>query len=367
MSGLRVGLIGLSGDGQAVLAALAGLEGVELSAVADRDATLAEQTARPLGAQAYDDYRSLIVESPLDVLLAADPPFATSEYLELAAQRGMHAWRTAPWERSFEGAVRLVRAFERAGRQLAVGSPWRQVPGAPEAAGRRELRNACLAQATSRLAWAGALGWRGDRRRAGGGALLQLAYPWMDWVTHLLGLPEAVMAALGSAGSWVTAGAHDTEDTAGVVLRYGGRRVGSVTATWSAGPAEQRLLMFAGGGVWEFTLGGVRRDRAQDPVSQEVMAQPAEHCPPQAWQADLGGFLRAVAEHRPVSSSGAEHLAVMAMMEAAYLSARTGQPEQPARFYQLHNLAMPSGAGQGGASARPAGGGVEKPPGPGSY
>jgi predicted dehydrogenase len=44
--------------------------------------------------------------------------------------------------------------------------------------------------------------------------------------------------------------------------------------------------------------------------------------------------LRAPDEH-PLVSSGEENLRTMAVLEAAYLSARTGFPEEPARILQL--------------------------------
>ena len=84
------------------------------------------------------------------------------------------------------------------------------------------------------------------------------------------------------------------------------------------------------------------------------MVQLAEESPLEAWQADLSSFVGSLASAKGMPSSGGEHLAVMAVMESAYLSARTGQPEEPARFYQLHELAVPAaapasgGAGQGG-------------------
>ena len=42
------------------------------------------------------------------------------------------------------------------------------------------------------------------------------------------------------------------------------------------------------------------------------------------------------------TSTGREHLLPMAVIEAAYLSARTGQPESPSHFYELHDLVPPA-------------------------
>ena len=44
--------------------------------------------------------------------------------------------------------------------------------------------------------------------------------------------------------------------------------------------------------------------------------------------------VRAPAEH-PLHGSGADHLRNVALLEAAYLSAKTGFPEEPARILRL--------------------------------
>jgi predicted dehydrogenase len=248
----------------------------------------------------------------------------------------------------FERSARLVKAFASADRQLAVASPWRQVPGSPDEDTLPSFRGAFLVQAVSRCLWDGPLDWRGDRRRAGGGALLQLAYPWLDWMTRLLGLPEWVSAGLGAAKGFDSAGPHDTEDAASVVLGFRGGCVGTITATWAGGPAEHRLLLLVGQEGWEFGLAGVRQIAPQVLTEEMVASEPAMICPADAWQADLAGFLGRLADDRPVASSGVEHLAPMAVLEAAYLSARSGQPEQPARFYQLHEILLPSATPAGG-------------------
>jgi len=51
----------------------------------------------------------------------------------------------------------------------------------------------------------------------------------------------------------------------------------------------------------------------------------------------LSSFARSVQapEQFPLASSGAENLRTMAVLESAYLSARTGFPEEPARILQL--------------------------------
>jgi hypothetical protein len=103
-----------------------------------------------------------------------------------------------------------------------------------------------------------------------------------------------------------------------------------------------------------FTLDGARRLSTQPAGSAGVTVRFVEQSPLEAWQTDLSGFVASLASSKGVPSSGGEHLATMAVMESAYLSARTGQPEEPARFYQLHELAMPAaapasgGPGQGG-------------------
>jgi len=41
---------------------------------------------------------------------------------------------------------------------------------------------------------------------------------------------------------------------------------------------------------------------------------------------------------RSVRSQLPQHLATMAVLEAAYLSARTGQPESPSAIFEMHDV-----------------------------
>ena len=53
-------------------------------------------------------------------------------------------------------------------------------------------------------------------------------------------------------------------------------------------------------------------------------------------------LVHALRGEQAATSTGKEHLAAMAVIEAAYLSARTGQPESPSHFYELKDLTPPA-------------------------
>ena len=104
---------------------------LRIAAVADTDAEAAARCAATLGAEPYSDFRSLIVEQPLDALFVACPHHAAQGYLKLAAKKRLPVFKRSPLARRFDEALRLTQDFEGAGRRrpargLAPGRPSRR-------------------------------------------------------------------------------------------------------------------------------------------------------------------------------------------------------------------------------------------------
>ena len=84
---LRTAILGLTDKGLQMLEA-AGATGLfDIVAVADADAELAEKTAGRYKAEALDDYRQLVIQNQLDVLLVADPMYLCDEHIRAAMKK----------------------------------------------------------------------------------------------------------------------------------------------------------------------------------------------------------------------------------------------------------------------------------------
>jgi len=324
---------------------LRAVPGVHLVALADTHRALAERLAAPIGAQSYDDCRQAIVESAaagVEVVFAALPPFQAEEYLPIAAERGLPVFALPPVARRFEAAVELTEAFARTpgASKLVIARPWRLGPAGDELGGLQELTgriHAAHVEVVSSLRAAdGGLGWRGESRRAGGGVLLHEGYEPIDALVNLLGVPDEAFATVGYAAEPESARSHDTEDAASVILRYPDDRTAAASCRRGGGRDH-----------WSITLCGARQTVVVEPGGVTVSAAdaPSESSMPLArpdrLRAAVGAFVAALSSGAPaLPSQIRDHLPTMVTIQAAYLSARTGQPVSPGRLLTLAERAV---------------------------
>ena len=340
---LQIAVIGLGGFGRQALEAVARSESVRLVGVADRNQSAAEHAASPAGAAAYSDYRSCLAETrPAAVCLDVSPK-AAAELIGACAQRGIHVWKSVPLARNLEEAVAMVRTMSEASLELTVGTrrrfdecyhrAWKM---------RKRIGEAFLARAHYLFNWGPDLGWRGDKESAGGGALLELGYHPVDLLIWMLSLPEEVYGLAAKVSKTPDdeppQAVYDTDDTAAAVLRFKNGCMASVITTRRSGPVSEALCLHGRGGSLEVSADSCL---IRDPDGNVIDRTECSTPPPTAAIKQLEAFVQAVTgEARTYPCSGWENLLTMAVMEAIYLSDRTGQPESPIRLLQTHNLKL---------------------------
>jgi predicted dehydrogenase len=318
---LKTGLVGLAQDGQFILNALRGIGCIELVAVAGSQC---EKFAADLGVTGYHDPRSLAVEHDLDLVLVAAPVHTTQETLLAAARRGLPVWRWPPVGRTVEEAAEIVHAFEQAGTPLGVGEKWplhgarvladahRDAIGTPALIIVQDLRNDPRHDT-----------WLGDLSRSGGGDALRL-------VAAVAGLPASVHCQTSRTGTPGLPFTYDTEDTAVVTLAYESGAVASLVFSRTHDDDDAGILVRSGGAT-------MRRDA--DAIVVQLEAGPVHGVPlktrPVAVEGQIETFAHAIIteEHAPPDSDAL--LVAHAIVDAAYLSARTGDAESPQRFFEL--------------------------------
>ena len=328
---LKVGLLGLAGTGEEYLSALEADERLDLVAVAETDPDLLRRHTESESLRGYEDHRSLVVEggrAGLGLLFVALEPFESIDFVELAARHGISVFHKAPPARTVAELQRLVKVFSEAQCSLIVSRPWKTEPafaGLSDLSGLAGHVHAATAEVHIR---ADAAGWRGDSIRAGGGVLLNGAYEQLDILVALLGLPESVYAQCSMAVAPGGARKHDTEDSITVALRFAGERIAALSACRGAAEDLSRVIL-------------VGTNQTVEVYSDRMTLTPAGGGTEESRKVLSGhsaaAAIRAIADSlaadaQPLESTGQEHLATMAVIEAAYLSAKTGAPERPARF-----------------------------------
>ncbi|MBI4580865.1 MAG: Gfo/Idh/MocA family oxidoreductase [Planctomycetes bacterium] len=339
MEPVRVGLMGLGRGGRLLAEAILASSWCKLVAVASVHSDRVERFGEDHpGIVTHDDFRSLIVSSPTEALFVAVPPFLRVNYLPLAAERGLPVFMLTPAARRFDEALALLGPFEAAGCPIVVSRAWGVEPALhPDSLGLDQVGRFFLARANAAACLEENFDWRGDSQRAGGGVLLYHAYGLIDVIVQAMGTPSTVYAALSGISRPGTRFPYDTEDTAAVVCRYANGALATVSASWTTGPADWSVDLCGTGGSIHVDAGNVAlRDR----TGERDLARHARSVNPLAVQVDE--FLSTVCSNpRNLRGTLRQHLPVVATIQAAYLSARTGQPESPGTIFAMHNVREP--------------------------
>jgi myo-inositol 2-dehydrogenase / D-chiro-inositol 1-dehydrogenase len=114
---VRMGVIGAGGMGSWHAGNLAGLDGVQVVAVSDADAAVAQRLAAQHGAVVVDA-NALIADPSIDALVIASPDATHAAYTIAAIEAGTPVLCEKPLAADLDDAAAVVAAEVRAGRRL---------------------------------------------------------------------------------------------------------------------------------------------------------------------------------------------------------------------------------------------------------
>ena len=347
---IRAGVVGLGWAGRQHMAAFHAAAGVELVAVAGKEADARDELAEQYGVATYEDWEELVARGDLDVVSVAVPTFLHAPVSIAALRAGAHVLCEKPIARTAAEGQAMVEAAREAGRVLEITFNHRR-RGDVEAV-RAAVDDGTIGEPYhARAMWlrrAGipALGsWFTNAEMAGGGPLVDLGVHVLDWTLHLMGEPRvtAVSAVthaqlgprgLGGSGDVKhgSGSAYEVEDLATALLRLEGG--GSVVletswATHRATPDEFGITLYGTEGGADLSVvdyapsgrltlfSGHGADQLDTPVTAE---------PGRGHAAVVDTFL----EHVRDPGSWAEHdgtigLSRAKIVDAAYASAAAGR------------------------------------------
>ena len=334
---IHVGLIGAGNISETHARAIAAIPDVGVAAVYAPTRAHAEELAARHGGVACESLDALLDHRPLDMVVIGSPSGLHAEQGIAATKRGLHVLIEKPIDVTTARTDALIAAAAAARVTLGVIFQDRLKPDVQRLkalvdAGR--LGTPILANA--RVKWyrppsyyAGSR-WRGTRAFDGGGALMNQGVHTVDLLLWLFGPVRRVF------GKTIT-GLHaiEVEDTAVGVLEFASGAIGTLEAATSAYPGYSRQIELTG------SNGTVRLDgddlaaidlkdaRDDETPTRSVAATQSAASPvvsdPTAHVRLFEDFIRAVEWRAAPACDGPSGRQSVALIEAIYQSARTGQ------------------------------------------
>jgi predicted dehydrogenase len=341
---VHVGILGAGGISDTHARAAAAIPGVVVSAVCGENRDKAGRLAERHGATAYHDLQDLLAHRPLDLVAIGSPSGRHAEQGIACARAGRHVLMEKPLGITSAEVDDLIAACETAKAGLGVFFQDRLQPDFVRL--KAFLDGGGLGRVhlvTAHVKWYrpptyySASRWRGLRSLDGGGAVMNQGIHTVDLLLWLLGDVRRVDARTRTAVHRI-----EVEDTAVALLEFGNGAIGTFEAATSASPGYPRRVEITGergtiilehdrvvaahlgaeAPAFEASVPAASAESASSPVVSD--ASPHRRV--------FEDFLAAQASGRRPACDGREGRRSVALVEALYDSARSGQPvELPTR------------------------------------
>jgi predicted dehydrogenase len=319
---LRVGIVGCGAAARRLH--LPGLRaaGADVVAFASRSRQSAEIAAAEWGAGGFvaGAWQELLDRQDVDAIDVCTPNALHAEIAVAAAQAGKHVLVEKPMACCVADAESMMRAAAeneivlmpaQSGRFLA---PFIAMGEAVASGGvGRLLSFRCAWGHAGPQHWAPAAGWFRELRAAGGGALTDLGVHAADTLRAVLGDEAVEVTAL------LARGAGEVEEIAQVLLRLSQGAIGSLQASWVVANGRDHQLTVQGTG------GTLHLDDRTAPTLLRAGVEPVELPLPSNCPTVFDAFVSAVTTGAPPAVSALDGRAAVAIIEAAYASAASGQ------------------------------------------
>ena len=288
---------------------------------ASRDPTRARDYCRRFRGQGYfGSYETAAADPRVEAMYVCTPHHLHWTHVALAAGHGKHVLVEKPLARTLDEGAELIGAAKAAGVTLMVAENYHflaQARRCRELVAQGAVGDLRLVQLQEENRFT-PVGWRTDAARNGGGVFIDGGIHKVHFLRCLAGPPQTVYAAelpKAMAG-------HAGEDGMVMVARWPSGLVGLINHSWAASARHTPPTVAVSGseGLIRFDVGSGRISLHRGGKEETWELDPDYRgCP-----AMLREFRDSVRQGREPEMSGAEGLADLALVLAAYESARAG-------------------------------------------
>ena len=251
MTQLNAAVIGVRSMGRSHARSIAQDPRTELVAVADIDEDVARAAVPDQQVRVYTDYRRMLEQENLDVVVIATPHWLHAPMALDALGAGLHTFVEKPIANRVSEADRMIQAAQDKDLVLAVGHNYRTFPANLKL---KEIIDSGQIGAIYRVLWQWLENrpeayydrdiWRCTWKHAGGGVLMNQTSHDLDLLCWLVGDPVEVSAIIGN---W--AHQHEVEDTAIANIRFASGACATVQLSTCSQSLNYRQIFGDQGGI----------------------------------------------------------------------------------------------------------------------
>jgi predicted dehydrogenase len=325
---MKLGLciVGCGGYARSVLNEISDMTDQFQFFFASRDLKKAERYSDDYGgAEAFGTYEEAAADPRVDALYFFTPHHVRLENVELAARHAKHVLIEKPIARSLSEALSMVDVARQAGIKLMVAENFRFLPSVAKAKQIIDQEPGAdtigdLRMIEIRLEYHSApTGWRTSSELVGGGMFIDSGIHLVDMLVNLGGLPEQVHAVQLPEVFSDVAG----EDGLLLTARLPGGAVGLITCSRAAPVRSENRTITVTGSHGKLTFVPYGNELTIESHDDESTVRlPAAR---RGVRGMVSEFHGAVQDDRQPLMSGAEGIRDLAVVLAAYDSARTGE------------------------------------------
>jgi predicted dehydrogenase len=327
---LRIGLVGVGAAAQINhIPALKRMEGVEITALCDRDPEKAARVAQKFGIpRAHQRFDDLLADEEIDAVDLCTPNYLHSPMATAALEAGKHVLCERPLARSADEAAAMVKAAKKADRVLMCAVQHRFRPDAmllKKFVEKGDLGEIFFAKAgwlRQRTEW-DSDEWRRQKRESGGGVVLDLGFQMLDLSLWMMGNPkvESVTASLHRQRK------GEVEDSATAFLRLESGATLTLELTWGLLMEKDfaYVNLFGSGGAALLNPLRIHKGMHGSLVNVTPTMETSRHQYKHSIDAQLSHFAEVLRKGVKPTGTAEEILPVMELMDAIYRSAEQGK------------------------------------------
>lgn len=274
--GLKIGIVGTGGFAEKHGAILAGMEGVQVSAICGTSREKADRLAAKFNdASGFGDITEMLEARKLDAVYICVPPFAHGR-LELAlTERSIPFFVEKPLAAELETPTAVMAAVEAKQLLTSVGYHYRYMDGTARARELLKERTAGMALGYWTGGMPGVYWWR--RTEGSGGQFVEQTTHIADLLRYTVGEVEEVYAVYADRYKHLTEEGVTVPDVGSVTMKMAGGAVATISNTCML-PAGHLvgLHIYTNEGVLELSKPGLKDAGAQGVTDYPNVTDPYE-------------------------------------------------------------------------------------------